>query len=107
LALARTRVRWSWVPAAAALALAAHAQIELTAIWPGAAGLCMLLLAAAAAPEIVITDARSPARVAGVLAAVLLAGSGIAAFPLGVLPARAWESRLAAAAAAVRPAAEA
>ena len=47
LALMRTRVRWRWIAAAAAIAMVLHGQIEMTAIWPGATGLFMLLLGAA------------------------------------------------------------
>lgn len=66
--------------AAAAITLLAHAQIEVTPVWPGSAGLFMMMLAlAAGAPPAAATGSRrpgwalGPASMGAAAAAVLIA----------------------------------
>lgn len=107
LALTRTASRWLWIAAAGALALSAHGQIEMTATWPGAAGIFMLFIGAVAADETrVATQPRSrPAALVARSLALLpsLAGLGVIVLIAGnVLR---WETSLRRAADAVQPAA--
>jgi hypothetical protein len=102
-ALMRTRVRWRWIIAAAAIAVALHGQIEMTGTWPGAADLFMLILGAAAAPDIDLFSERRRTDLAWASTPFL---AGLAALPSLALPAFRWERDLAASADAVRPMAE-
>lgn len=94
--------------AAGAIALAAHAQIEVTPIWPGTVCWVMLLFAAIGAPSRELTappthgESRFPTL--ALVAALAVGASGLAWF--GVRPAWAWQSKLVAAAEIVRPLAE-
>ncbi|MEX2218410.1 MAG: O-antigen ligase family protein [Phycisphaerales bacterium] len=100
--LMRAWPRHHAIAAAAGLILAVHAQFEMTATWPGAAGLCMVLIAGAAAP----LGAARGTRLPGVAAGGLLACCGAAGAVLAVVPALRWEAGLRGAAEAAQPAAE-
>lgn len=104
LALMRTAPAWRAAAAAAALALVAHAQIEMTPVWPNAAALFMAFVGVAAAPL-----APAPAgsdRLRSFAAAAAPAALAAVVLVVGVLPAARWERRLADAAAHLRPVAE-
>jgi len=90
-------------------ALAAHAQIELTPIWPGSAPAFMLVFGALGAGPLRLPDlpdSRAIGRRAVVVALslVLLTGAWLS---LGWRPVHRWEQRLDSALAAAEPAAEA
>jgi hypothetical protein len=103
LSLMRTRVRWRWIAAAGALAMAVHGQIEMTGTWHGAAGLFMLVLGAAAAPD---TDLFSERRRSDAAWPLLMILSAAVSVPFVLKPAFRWEGALAHSADAVQPSAE-
>lgn len=88
--------------AASGLALLVHAQIEVTLSWSSSCGLALALIGTAAAADASRSSARQSAGRNGVFLAVLCAGlpallaTGV--LLAGVIPARAWEARLATAA---------
>lgn len=113
--------RLSAVPAglsAAALALAAHAQIEVTPVWPGSGawmfmlcGLCAgtVVSARAATPDLSGTSIENPApslRSVGARVGALLTLALAIAAALGAMRMWSWESKLREAADLVTPVAE-
>ena len=108
LATLRTNPRAAAALACGAAAMAAHAQIELTPVWPGSAPAFFLVFGALAAgrtgePGVKITTAaaRGSLLVSG---AILLWGASL--LTLGWRPVARWESELRAALTASEPASE-
>ncbi len=94
--------------AGAACVGAVHTQIEVTGVNPASAGLCLAMIAIAAArPPDAAAGSNALASLPGVAVARLLAGVAIllagAIGLLGVLPAARWEGRLQRAAETVAP----
>jgi tetratricopeptide (TPR) repeat protein len=98
-ALMRIAPAWRIGLAAAAIVLAVHAQIEITPIWQGSAGLFMILIAAAAASGSARARSAALARLGGIL---VLITAAVWAW-VGLAPLARWQGSLEAAAARLAP----
>lgn len=101
---------WHRVGAASALVLAAHAQIEVTPVWPGSAALFMILIASIAAPPSVsdaTADANPPWTLsARFIPAAFALSAGVLWAWMGLVPVARWQGDLYAAYRAVQPVTE-